>query len=64
MPVSVKKRKRKGKTVFAVVEPDGNVIATHRSKARAVAQVQAINLAEQRKKGRKGIPPKPKKRKK
>jgi len=63
MPVSVKEGKRKGKKVFKVVEPNGNVIAVHATRKKAVKQVQAINLTEQRKKGRKGIPPAPKKKK-
>ena len=64
MPVSLKEGKRKGRKVFRVVEPDGNVIKTHATRKNALAQVRAINLEEQRKKGRKDIPPRPKKRKK
>jgi len=60
MPVSVRKSKSQGKTVWKVVDPSGKVHGTHSSKEKATAQVRAINLSELRKKGRKGIP-KPKK---
>ncbi len=62
MPVSVKPGMRKGKKVFKVVEPGGNVIKVHATRAKALAQVRAINLSELRRKGRKGIPPAPKKK--
>jgi len=67
MPVKVKKVSIKGKSVFRVVESVSGKLVTrggsaidgggHRKRSRAVAQVNAVNLSELRKKGRKGIPP-------
>ena len=48
MPVKLGKRGDK----FAVVEPDGSVVKLHNTRGAALAQVQAININEQRKKGR------------
>lgn len=61
MPVSVRKGKKKGKTVFRVVDASGKKHGEHKTRAKAIAQAQAINLSMQRKKGRKGLPPKPRK---
>lgn len=64
MPVSMRERKIKGKTVFQVVEPDGSVVKTHKTRAEARAHVQGRNLGEMRSKDRKSIPAAPKRRRK
>jgi hypothetical protein len=76
MPVRVRKstvtKKGKKVSVFRVVESStGKLVMRgstaidgggHRTRPKAVAQVNAVNLSELRKKGRKGIPPARKKR--
>jgi hypothetical protein len=62
MPASMKERKIKGKKVFDVVA-DGKLVKRHKTRAKAVAHVQGKNLGELRSKGRKGVPPAPKRRK-
>lgn len=76
MPVRVKKatvtKNGKKTSIFRVVESStGEIVRRgstaidgggHRSRSRAVAQVNAVNLSELRKKGRKGIVPALKKR--
>jgi hypothetical protein len=57
----MKVRKIKGKNVFDVVA-DGKLVKRHKTRAKAVAHVKGKNLGEMRSKGRKGIPPAPKQR--
>jgi hypothetical protein len=46
MPLKVIKSTTKGKTVYKVEEPTGEVLGTHPSREAAQKQIQAIQIAK------------------
>ena len=50
MPLSVRSKKKGKKKVYQVVEPDGRVLGTHDSRAKAQKQIQAINISKHKRK--------------